>query len=80
MVWFASISRLLLRRVIVLTALAMAAWTAPATAQPALWVVKDADSTIYLLGTIHLLKPETQWRTDKLDAASAEVRLRVASA
>lgn len=72
MVWFASISRLLLRRVAVLTALAVTAWTAPATAQPALWVVKDADSTIYMLGTIHLLKPETVWRTEKLDAAIAE--------
>jgi hypothetical protein len=35
-------------------------------------VVKDADSTISLLGTIHLLKPETEWRTPKLDAAIAE--------
>ena len=39
---------------------------------PALWVVSDADSTIYLFGTVHLLKPETQWRTPELDAALAE--------
>lgn len=45
---------------------------APATAQPAFWAVKDADSTIYLLGTVHLLKPDTEWRTPKLDAAIAD--------
>lgn len=38
---------------------------------PALWVVSDADSTIYLFGTVHLLKPETQWRTPAVDAALA---------
>ncbi|MBY0521096.1 MAG: TraB/GumN family protein [Sphingomonas sp.] len=38
---------------------------APATptvdADPALWVVKDADTTIYLFGTIHILKPGLGW-------------------
>lgn len=28
---------------------------------PALWRVKDADTTIYLFGTVHVLKPGTQW-------------------
>ncbi len=42
---------------------------APASADPALFVIKDADSTIYLLGTVHLLKPQTVWRGPKLDAA-----------
>lgn len=28
---------------------------------PALWVVKDADTTIYLFGTVHLLKPGLSW-------------------
>lgn len=41
-------------------------------AGPALWVVSDADSTIYLFGTVHLLRPETQWRTPDMDAALAE--------
>ena len=53
-------------------ALAVCALGAPALAQPAMWVVKDADSTIYLLGTIHVLKPDTKWQTDKLDAAIAQ--------
>jgi len=41
------------------------AQTAPVTvvrqAAPALWVVKDADTTIYLFGTIHVLKPGIKW-------------------
>jgi uncharacterized protein YbaP (TraB family) len=41
----------------------------PASAQPAFWVIRDVDSTIYFLGTVHLLKPETVWRGPKLDAA-----------
>lgn len=45
---------------------------APAKAPaPALWVVRDADTTIYLFGTIHLLRPETNWRTPVLDEALA---------
>lgn len=30
-------------------------------ADPALWVVRDDDTTIYLLGTIHVLKPGLNW-------------------
>lgn len=30
-------------------------------AHPALWIARDHDTTIYLFGTIHLLKPEVQW-------------------
>lgn len=29
--------------------------------RPALWLVRDADTTIYLFGTIHLLKPGLNW-------------------
>lgn len=36
---------------------------------PALWVVRDADSTIYLFGTVHVLKPITGWGTPALTAA-----------
>src|SRR3982750_4293723 len=28
---------------------------------PALWVVKDKDTTIYLFGTVHILKPGLGW-------------------
>ena len=54
-----------------LTALAMllalpacAQHKAPAAsrdADPALWVVKDHDTTIYLFGTVHVLKPGLSW-------------------
>ncbi len=43
----------------------------PALAEPAIWVIKDSDSTIYLFGTVHVLKRETQWRTPRLEAALA---------
>lgn len=44
----------------------------PATgAGPALWVVRDADSTLYLFGTVHVLRPTTAWGSAKVDAAFA---------
>lgn len=58
------------------TALAQApaaAVTTPAPraegAGPALWVVRDADSTLYLFGTVHVLRPTTAWGSDHVDAA-----------
>jgi len=45
---------------------------APARAQeaaPALWVVRDADSTLYLFGTVHVLKPDTDWASTRVDQA-----------
>lgn len=33
----------------------------PNDADPALWVVKDKDTTVYLFGTIHVLKPGLTW-------------------
>ena len=41
----------------------------PQAAKPALWEVSDADTTIYLFGTIHLLPADLQWRTPRLDQA-----------
>lgn len=38
-------------------------------AKPALWKVSDADTTIYLFGTIHLLKPGTHWFDGKIKTA-----------
>lgn len=40
---------------------APAAATALTDADPALWVVKDDDTTIYLFGTVHVLKPGLSW-------------------
>lgn len=51
-------------------------------ADPALWVVKDSDTTIYLFGTVHMLKPGLSWfdeavkdAFDKSDALKIEVVL-----
>src|SRR4051795_7217103 len=41
----------------------------PQLAKPALWAVSDADTTIYLFGTIHLLPSDLKWRTPTLDQA-----------
>lgn len=30
-------------------------------AKPALWVLSDSDTTIYMFGTVHMLTPEVQW-------------------
>ena len=43
----------------------------PALAEPALWAIKDKDSTIYLFGTVHVLKPTTQWRSARIAKAFA---------
>jgi len=59
----------LLASLLVLLPIAAMAQTAPAApapvtmvkADPALWVVKDEDTTIYLFGTIHVLKPGLNW-------------------
>jgi uncharacterized protein YbaP (TraB family) len=59
-----------------LTALAAAtvliATPAPAAAEPAVWTIRDADSTIVLFGSVHLLPAGLDWRPATLDAALAE--------
>jgi uncharacterized protein YbaP (TraB family) len=42
-----------------------------APAEPALWSVRDADSTIYLFGTAHAVRKDSRWRSPKIDAAMA---------
>lgn len=49
------------------TAAAPAAATTDA--DPALWVVKDADTTIYLFGTVHVLKPGLSWFDEAVKTA-----------
>lgn len=52
-------------------------------AQPALWVIKDADSTIYLFGSIHVLRPSLDWHSPKVAKAlaeSADVTLEISNA
>jgi uncharacterized protein YbaP (TraB family) len=50
---------------------------APIEARPAMWRVSDGDTTIWLLGTIHVLPANVQWQTpvirDAIDHADALV-------
>ncbi|MGE5203373.1 MAG: TraB/GumN family protein [Acidobacteriota bacterium] len=45
---------------------------ATASAEPAIWVVKSGGATVHLFGTIHALKPGTDWQTPKIEKAFAE--------
>jgi len=61
----------------VLCAPAVAAASAPGKpvdaarpdADPAMWVVRDADTTIYLFGTFHMLDGKRDWFNDEVKAA-----------
>ena len=44
----------------------------PIKARPALWRVADADTTIWLFGTIHALPPEVEWQTPVIERAIAD--------
>jgi uncharacterized protein len=55
----------------VLAALALAL-AAPAAAAPALWKVADADTTIYLYGTVHMLPRDTEWFAEPAKSAFAK--------
>lgn len=46
----------------------------PAAARPALWKLADADTTIYLFGTIHVLPPGLKWRDKGIDAAMGQAQ------
>lgn len=54
---------------------ALAQTAAPADAAPiqgegpVLWVIKDADSTLYLFGSVHVLRPTTGWASPRVEAA-----------
>jgi len=50
------------------SAAALAAATA-AAADPTLWVAKAKGSTVYIVGTVHLLPPDVKWRTPALEKA-----------
>lgn len=45
---------------------------APAHAAPGLWEVRDADSSIWLFGSFHVLPEGTEWRTEKFDGILAD--------
>jgi uncharacterized protein YbaP (TraB family) len=44
----------------------------PALAKPAVWVLRDADSTILLFGSVHMLPPNLDWTPAPLAEALAQ--------
>ncbi len=44
----------------------------PQPAKPAMWKMADADTTVYLFGTVHLLPKDLQWRTPLMNTAIAQ--------
>jgi len=58
------------------------AFAGGAKAEPAMWVIKDNDSTIYLIGTVHLLRHDAEWSATKVTKTvhdSTELWLEVAN-
>lgn len=55
-----------------LTALAALTVAMPAMAAPAMWKVTDADSRIWLFGSIHLMPEGQDWRTPAFDQVLAK--------
>ncbi len=37
--------------------------------QPAMWTLADEDTTIHIMGTVHLLRPDLDWRSDEINQA-----------
>ncbi|MGZ8286857.1 MAG: TraB/GumN family protein [Allosphingosinicella sp.] len=63
--------RLALAGLLPLAGCAAAAAPAGQAARPAMWKVADADTTLYLFGTIHMLPEGQGWRTPAMDSALA---------
>ena len=40
--------------------------------EPAVWTLADEDTTIRIMGTVHFLRPELDWRSERIDTALAE--------
>src|SRR3982751_5553403 len=50
-------------------AAATAATAAPDNANPAIFVVRDADTTVYIFGTFHALDGKSEWFNDQVKDA-----------
>jgi uncharacterized protein YbaP (TraB family) len=59
------------RRFCIVAAFTLVA-SAPALADPALWVAKSPTATVYLFGTVHVLTPDARWHYPALDEALAD--------
>ena len=63
----------MIRSLVSFSALLLAACLpAAASAEPPVWIVRDADSEIVIFGSMHILPAGVDWRPDALDAALAK--------
>lgn len=54
-------------------AILVGSWlAAPALGEPAMWTLSDEDTTINIIGTVHVLPENTDWRSERIDAAFDE--------
>ncbi|WP_165837676.1 TraB/GumN family protein [Zavarzinia aquatilis] len=65
---FAGLRRLAARGLVGLV-VALLLGAAPLRAEPALWRLTDSDSTVYLFGTIHVLRADTDWMSPRIREA-----------
>ena len=56
-------------RLLGLSLLATTLLAAPAAAEPALWKLTGPHATVYLFGTVHVLRKDVVWRSAKIDNA-----------
>lgn len=42
--------------------------------RPAIWLLRDADTTIYLFGTVHVLHPDLRWRSPAFDRIARDAQ------
>ena len=45
---------------------------APLSPRPALWLLADEDTKIYMFGTVHILPPQLEWRSPAIDRVIEE--------
>jgi len=57
-----------------LSVLAALFLASPASAEPAMWVVRSNGATVHLFGSVHALKPGTEWQSPKFKQAFTESR------
>src|SRR5690606_6301847 len=50
-----------------------AAPVAAQTPAPPIWVVEDADSTVYMVGTVHMMRDGVDWESPELSAIFKDV-------
>lgn len=67
--WGLAIAGWLIAGLIAVPASASSPHPQASTVDPALWVIRDADSTVYLFGTVHMLRAATVWETPRVMAA-----------